>query len=72
MPWMPGLALVILFFASAVFAHVLATHSLLAMDIPDRLSGPAAAHRFGTDQHGRYTCTRVLYVGVGRPTAEYT
>ena len=60
---MLGLALVILFFASAIFAHVFATHAPLAMDIPNRLSGPTAEHWAGTDQLGRDTYTRVLYGG---------
>ena len=60
---MLGLALVIAFFASAIFAHVFATHDPFAMDIPDRLSGPTAAHWAGTDQLGRDTFTRVLYGG---------
>ena len=60
---MLGLALVIAFFASAIFAPVFATHDPFAMDIPDRLSGPTAAHWAGTDQLGRDTWTRVLYGG---------
>ena len=60
---MLGLALVIMFFASAIFAHVFATHDPFAMDIPNRLSGPTAAHWAGTDQLGRDTFTRVLYGG---------
>ena len=60
---MLGLALVVAFFASAIFAHVFATHAPLAMDIPNRLSGPTAEHWAGTDQLGRDTYTRVLYGG---------
>ena len=60
---MLGLALVIAFFVSAIFAHVFATHAPLAMDIPNRLSGPTAEHWAGTDQLGRDTYTRVLYGG---------
>ena len=60
---MLGLALVIMFFASAIFAHVFATHDPFAMDIPNRLSGPTAEHWAGTDQLGRDTYTRVLYGG---------
>ena len=60
---MLGLALVVMFFASAIFAHVFATHAPLAMDIPNRLSGPTAEHWAGTDQLGRDTYTRVLYGG---------
>lgn len=58
-----GLLLVIAFFASAIFAPVLSTHSPLAMDIPNRLSGPTAEHWAGTDQLGRDTYSRVLHGG---------
>ena len=60
---MMGLFLVIMFFASAIFAPFFATHDPFAMDIPNRLSGPSAAHWAGTDQLGRDTYTRVLYGG---------
>ena len=60
---MLGLALVLLFFASAILAHVFATHAPLAIDIPNRLSGPTVEHWAGTDQLGRDTYTRVLYGG---------
>jgi peptide/nickel transport system permease protein len=58
-----GLALVLLFFASAIFAPFFATHDPFALDIPNRLAGPSAAHWAGTDQLGRDTYTRVLYGG---------
>lgn len=58
-----GLVLVLLFFASAIFAPLFATHDPLAMDIPQRLSGPTADHWAGTDQLGRDTFSRVLYGG---------
>jgi peptide/nickel transport system permease protein len=58
-----GLVLVVLFFVSAIFAPVFATHDPFAMDIPNRLSGPTADHWAGTDQLGRDTYTRVLYGG---------
>ena len=58
-----GLLLVILFFASAIFAPLFATHDPFAMDIPNRLSGPTAEHWAGTDQLGRDTYSRVLYGG---------
>ena len=60
---MLGLALVVMFFASAIFAHIFATHSPLAMDIPNRLAGPTAEHWAGTDQLGRDTFSRVLHGG---------
>jgi peptide/nickel transport system permease protein len=58
-----GLILVLLFFASAIFAPLFATHDPLAMDIPARMSGPSADHWVGTDQLGRDTFSRVLYGG---------
>ena len=58
-----GLILVALFFASAIFAPVFATHDPLALDIPARMSGPSAEHWAGTDQLGRDTYSRVLYGG---------
>ena len=58
-----GLLLVLLFFASAIFAPIFATHDPFQMDIPNRMSGPTAAHWAGTDQLGRDTYSRVLYGG---------
>lgn len=58
-----GLLLVVLFFASAIFAPLFATHDPFVMDIPNRLSGPTAEHWAGTDQLGRDTYSRVLYGG---------
>ncbi len=58
-----GLVLVVLFFASAIFAPWLATHDPNALDIPARLSGPSLEHLAGTDQLGRDTFSRVLHGG---------
>jgi peptide/nickel transport system permease protein len=58
-----GLLLVLMFFASAIFAPIFATHDPFQMDIPNRMSGPTAEHWAGTDQLGRDTYTRVLYGG---------
>ncbi len=58
-----GLLLVVLFFLSAIFAPILATHDPFALDIPNRMSGPTAEHWAGTDQLGRDTYSRVLYGG---------
>ena len=58
-----GLILVIMFFVSAIFAPVFATHDPLALDIPARMAGPSADHWAGTDQLGRETYSRVLYGG---------
>ncbi|GGL77023.1 ABC transporter permease [Wenxinia marina] len=58
-----GLALVILFVASAVFAPWIAPYDPNAMDIPARMSGPSWAHLAGTDQLGRDTFSRILHGG---------
>jgi peptide/nickel transport system permease protein len=58
-----GLVLVVLFFASAIFAPALAPYDPNALDIPARLSGPTWEHPAGTDQLGRDTFSRVLYGG---------
>jgi len=58
-----GLCLVVLFFASAIFAPWLAPYDPNALDIPARLSGPTWDHLAGTDQLGRDTLSRVLYGG---------
>lgn len=58
-----GFILVSLFFIAAMFAPMLATHDPLALDIPNRLSGPTLEHWAGTDQLGRDTFSRVLYGG---------
>ena len=58
-----GLVLVMLFFASAIFAPVIAPHDPNAMNIPARLSGPTLDNIAGTDQLGRDTFSRVLFGG---------
>jgi len=58
-----GLVLVLLFFITAIFAPLFATHDPFMMDIPDRMSGPSVDHWAGTDQLGRDTYSRVLYGG---------
>ena len=58
-----GLILVVVFFASAIFAPLIATHDPNMLDIPARMSGPTTEHLIGTDQLGRDTFSRVLYGG---------
>lgn len=58
-----GLILVILFFASAIFAPVIAPYEPNQINIPDRMQGPSLKHLAGTDQLGRDTFSRVLYGG---------
>ncbi|WP_233145764.1 ABC transporter permease [Phaeobacter sp. 22II1-1F12B] len=58
-----GLVLVVLFFASAIFAPWIAPYDPNAMDIPARMSGPTWVHIAGTDQLGRDTFSRILHGG---------
>lgn len=58
-----GLILVLAFFASAIFAPLIAPYDPNAIDIPARLSGPTLDHFAGTDQLGRDTFSRVLHGG---------
>lgn len=58
-----GLILVLLFFASAIFAPWIAPYAPNEMDIPARLAGPSLDHLAGTDQLGRDTFSRVLHGG---------
>ncbi|HET7409621.1 MAG TPA: ABC transporter permease [Paracoccaceae bacterium] len=60
---MTGLILVLLFFASAVFAPWLAPYPPAQMDIPARFEGPSWQHLAGTDALGRDTLSRVLHGG---------
>ncbi|WP_371055119.1 ABC transporter permease [Rhodosalinus sp. K401] len=60
---MTGLVLVLVFFASAIFAPWLAPYDPNALNIPARLSSPTAEHWAGTDQLGRDTFSRILYGG---------
>ncbi|PSJ63143.1 peptide ABC transporter permease [Mesorhizobium soli] len=60
---MLGLVLVVIFFASAIFAPQIAPYDPNAMDIPARLAGPSWQHLAGTDQLGRDTLSRILHGG---------
>jgi len=60
---MIGLALVLIFVASAVFAPLIAPYDPNALDIPARMSPPSWTHLAGTDQLGRDTFSRILYGG---------
>jgi peptide/nickel transport system permease protein len=55
-----GLALVLLFLLTALFADVIAPYNPSAIAIPARLQGPSLAHLFGTDQLGRDVFSRVV------------
>lgn len=58
-----GLLVVVLVTAAALFAHLLTPYDPVALNAPDRLQVPSAAHLLGTDQYGRDTLTRVLHAG---------
>ena len=57
---MIGVACMTLFFAAAILAPVIAPYAANDMGGPS-LSGPSAAHLFGTDLLGRDVFSRVLY-----------
>lgn len=58
-----GLIIVMLILASAFFAPWIAPYDPIALNVPDRLQGPGAAHLMGTDQLGRDTFSRVIWGG---------
>jgi peptide/nickel transport system permease protein len=60
---MAGLILVLAFFASAIFAPLLAPYDPNQLDIPARLAGPSLDHFAGTDQLGRDVFSRVIFGG---------
>ena len=56
-----GIVLVVIFTVMAIFAPWIAPHDPAEINLPDRLSGPAAAHLLGTDELGRDMLSRVIY-----------
>jgi peptide/nickel transport system permease protein len=56
-----GMAVLALMLVGAAFAPLIAPYDPEAMDIIHRLSPPAAAHWFGTDDFGRDEFSRVLF-----------
>ena len=45
-----GIVLVVIFTVLAIFAPWIAPHDPADINLPDRLSGPSAAHWLGTDE----------------------
>lgn len=45
----------------AIFAPQVTTHDLAQMDMPNRFSGPSAAHLLGTDNFGRDLWSRLVF-----------
>ena len=60
---MTGLVLVVMFFASAIFAPYLSPHNPIEINVPHRMEAPSTTFILGTDQLGRDTYTRVLFGG---------
>lgn len=56
-----GFVLVVVFTVFALFAPWIAPRDPALIDLPSRLSGPSAAHWFGTDELGRDILSRVIY-----------
>ncbi len=56
-----GVVLVCVFMLFALFSPWIAPRDPALIDLPARLSGPSAAHWFGTDELGRDILSRVIY-----------
>jgi peptide/nickel transport system permease protein len=56
-----GCVLILFLACVAIFAPLLAPESATKIDVPHRLTGPSAAHFFGTDDLGRDVFSRVIY-----------
>jgi peptide/nickel transport system permease protein len=56
-----GVVLVVIFVICAILAPWFATYDPAHIDLPSRLSGPTAAHWFGTDELGRDILSRIIY-----------
>ncbi|WP_420349715.1 ABC transporter permease [Pelagibius sp.] len=58
-----GLIVVVVFFAGAIFAPLLAPYDPNQINVQERLLGPSPEHLLGTDELGRDTFSRVLFGG---------
>ena len=56
-----GIVLVVTFTVLAIFAPWIAPHDPAEINLPDRLSGPSAAHWLGTDELGRDMLSRLIH-----------
>ena len=61
MPGKLGGGIILLLILIALTVPFIAPYAPLAIDIPNRLTGPSAGHFFGTDDIGRDVFSRVLY-----------
>ena len=59
----PGLVILALLVAGAIFAPYLAPYDPLKRNFAERLAAPSAAHWMGTDSLGRDMLSRILYGG---------
>jgi len=60
-PALVGAAVILVYLLAALLADVLAPYDPLDMGAGSRLTGPDAAHWFGTDEYGRDVLSRVIY-----------
>ena len=60
-PALVGAAVIFIYLLAALLADVVAPYDPLDMGAGSRLTGPDAAHWFGTDEYGRDVLSRVIY-----------
>ena len=60
-PALVGAAVILVYLLAALLADVVAPYDPLDMSAGSRISGPDAAHWFGTDEYGRDVLSRVIY-----------
>jgi peptide/nickel transport system permease protein len=55
-----GAVMITVFVVCAIFAPWIAPQDPAYIDLPSRLTGPSAAHWFGTDELGRDILSRII------------
>lgn len=55
-----GMAVIVLFFLTALLAPYIAPYDPAAIDLANRLQGPSAGHWLGTDELGRDVFSRII------------
>lgn len=56
-----GSVIILLLIVTAIFGQAIAPYDPVAMDFPQRLTGPAPDHLLGTDEFGRDILSRILH-----------